>query len=84
MTVRSCLHETVSAVRCLGVSHIARRTASERHAARSLLFAERRKELLANTVAEKWRLCGGVELGAAGARAAEATLHHSGGAWGRQ
>ena len=38
MTVGSCLHETVSAVRCLGISPIARRTASERHAARSLLF----------------------------------------------
>jgi hypothetical protein len=36
--VGCCLHETVSAVRWLGISPIARRTASERHAARSLLF----------------------------------------------
>ena len=38
VTVGSCLLETVSAVRCLGISLIARRTAPERHAARSQRF----------------------------------------------
>ena len=37
------MHETVSAVRCLGIAHIARRTASTRHAARSLRFPESEK-----------------------------------------